>query len=487
MKRLLAAAIAVSIVGTVMAQSSFTIVRPADGSKVREKVRVLIPAKSIEDGSYVGVFLGGQFVEAVVPPIDQTNKNYRVYTLDTKGRKIPDGELQLELVKYAAGDQPRIEDRSSVTVTVGNNMNVPIPAGGVFLRYGFTPGTQLTYKVMETTTISTLSGLGNSSGGRAAQFPESETVYRMMYAVDNVYGNGDALVRMQFLPNKGKDYTILTSQNNPEPHQVFDYQMHPVYMKVDKTGRPTYMGAAVPEYFGFSEGPGVEAYQGILSVWPLPVLPSKKVTPGGSPWQVGYQMPMGISVQGLSNISQVTKSYPARGEFVSAEWEMGHPCAKIRNWIAEGTTSFAGQKLAKAGAAFGDDKVALDETVYFALDIKKIIKMVRSIQIDRKVKVEGGGGTGAAAGGTAAGTKPGLSSGGLGNGGGGGADDRIIRDMQRRGGLAGAGGSAAPGAGPQAPATSGGQGGPGRSGGAGAAPRTQYLRLRYQQVFLLEQ
>src|ERR1044072_2986539 len=225
MRRMLAAAIAVSIVGSAMAQTSFTIVRPADGSKVREKVRVLIPTASIENGSYVGVFLGGQFVEAVVPPVDQTNKNYRVYTLDTKGRKIPDGELQLELVKYAAGDTPRIEDRSSVTVTVGNNMNVPVPAGGVFLRYGFQQGTQLVYKVMETTTVSTLSGLGNSVGGRAAQFPESETVYRMMYAVDNTYGNGDALVRMQFLPNKGKDYTLIATESDPAPHQVFDYQM----------------------------------------------------------------------------------------------------------------------------------------------------------------------------------------------------------------------------------------------------------------------
>src|ERR1044071_7162347 len=101
MKRLLAAIVGICVVGAVMAQSSFTIVRPADGSKVREKIRVLIPKNSIEGGSYIGVFLNGKFIEAVVPP---TDGNYRVYTLDTKARGIADGDMKLELVKYEGGD-----------------------------------------------------------------------------------------------------------------------------------------------------------------------------------------------------------------------------------------------------------------------------------------------------------------------------------------------------------------------------------------------
>src|SRR5579862_9296542 len=147
MKRLLAAVIGICVVGSVMAQSSFTIVRPADGSKVREKVRVLIPKNSIDPGTYVGVFLNGKFIEAVVPPV---SGNYRVYTLDTKGRQIPDGEMKLELVKYEGGDTPRIADRSSINFTVGNHMNIPIPAGGVRLRYGFSMGQQMIYDVYQT-------------------------------------------------------------------------------------------------------------------------------------------------------------------------------------------------------------------------------------------------------------------------------------------------------------------------------------------------
>jgi hypothetical protein len=405
MKRLLAVSIGICLVGTIMAQGSFTIVRPADGSKVREKVRVLIPKNSLEAGSYVGVFLGGKFVEAVVPPVEG---NYRVYTLDTKGRNIPDGELKLEFVKYEGSDNPRISDRSSVTVTVGNQMNIKIPAGGVKLRYGLSAGQQLTYRIQELESVSTLSGSGNDNGGRPAVFPTGELTHRMMYAIDNTYPNGDALIRMQPLPDKGKDYAIFAIVGTPEPQQVFDYQMQPVYMRINKMGRPIF--GSVPEYFGFSSGGATEGGEFVYGAWPLPVLPMKAVAPG-STWQAAYELPKLVDGGNAHMLSQVSQAYPARGEFVSAEWEMGHPCAKIRNSIAQGTRSFAGQQLERAGKAFGDDKVALEETIYFALDTRKIIKLIRSITIDTKVQVQQAPSAGANSGGSS--TGGGLS--GVGN------------------------------------------------------------------------
>src|SRR6185436_13354194 len=117
----------------------------------------------------------------------------------------------------------------------------------------------------------------------------------------------------------------------------------------------------------------------------------------------------------------VTQPFPCRGDFVSVEWEMGHPCAVIKNSIAEGTRSLAGQQLANAGKSFADDKVALDETIYFALDSHKILKLVRSITIDRKVTVQdsAGGGAGGPGGGFGPppGTKLPVGSGGGGVGG----------------------------------------------------------------------
>ena len=481
MKRLLAVAVGICIVGSVMAQSSFTIVRPADGSKVREKVRVLIPKNSLEPGSYVGVFLGGKFVEAVVPPVEG---NYRVYTLDTKGRNIPDGELKLELVKYEGNDTPRIGDRSSVTVTVGNQMNIAVPAGGVRLRYGFQAGTQLIYKISSVVTVSTLSGLGNDNGGRPAQFPESELSERTMYAVDNTYGNGDALLRMQNLPDKGKDYSVLAVVGEPEPRQVFDYQMQPTYMRVDKTGRPIF--GSVPQYFGFASGGAAEGGEFVYGSWPLPVLPTKPVAPGSS-WETMYQLPVVLESGNLADLNQVSAGFRARGEFVDAEWEMGHPCAKIRNSIAQGTRSFKGQELAKAGRAFDDDKVALDETIYFALDTHKIIKLIRTITIDRKVEVapSNGMGTAGGAGNGPSAMRPGTGPATPGGGGGPTGIGLTTKSNVQKPGMgpqgAGVPGRGAPGRGPIGGGTA-----PGQRTGGGAA-KTQYIRHHLEQVFILEQ
>ena len=91
------------------AQSSFTIVRPADGAKVRETVRLLFPKNSIPDGGYVGIYLGGKFVEAVVPA---RGANYLYYDIDTKARAIPDGPLSIEAVLFQEfSERPRIVDR----------------------------------------------------------------------------------------------------------------------------------------------------------------------------------------------------------------------------------------------------------------------------------------------------------------------------------------------------------------------------------------
>lgn len=478
MKRLLAGIVGICIVGSVFAQGSFTIVRPADGSKVREKVRVLIPKNSLENGAYVGVFLGGKFVEAVVPPVQG---DYRVYTLDTKGRNIADGELKLELVKYEGGDTPRIVDRSSVTVTVGNQMNIPMPAGGIKLHYSFSPGQQLIYRVYETSTVQTLSGIGAMNGGGTV--PEGELSYRILYSADQTYGNGDALLRMQNLPEKGKDWALLTPFGSSTPQQVFDYQMHPVYMRINNHGNAQF--GSVPQYFGFSTGgeTGSSDFPAIVP-WPLPVLYDRPVAPGSN-WLTKREVAVPLIAGEAEFLRQITATVPARGEFVSAEWEMGHPCAKIRNSIAEGSTAQSAAAM-NGGPAGAGDRVSLEETIYFALDSHKILKMIRSVQIDRKVQVDGG--AGGAGGGAGKGGGPGVMGVGPGAPGGGRGGDRVVPDRQKPGGLRGPGGVGAPGTQGGGGLTPGqAPGGNGRGGGGGGTPRTQYIRQRFEQTFILEQ
>lgn len=480
MKRVFAAALAICIAGSVLAQGSFTIVRPADGSKVRENIRVLIPKNSLEEtGSYIGVFLGGKFLEAVIPPV---SGNYRVYTLNTKKRNIPDGELKLELVKYVTyQDAPRIVDRSSVTVTVGNRANVPISAGGVKLRYGFTPGRQLTYKVFESVSVSTITGLDNSLGGKPAEIPASDLSSRIMYAIDNRYGNGDALLRMQRLPEKGKNYAVLLIAGETEPRQIDEMEMAPIYMRVSSTGRPNF--GALPPYFGFSNSSSGGSFDNVFGVWPLPVLPEKPVKPG-SIWSAAYVMPATPKTEDLWSLNKVTQTFPAKGEFVSAEWEMGHPCAKIRHSISQGTKSLEGIQLEKAGRAFADDKLSLEENIWFALDTKTIIKRVRTIQIDQKVKVES---QGQGVGGGQNSNTPTMGTpgkGGLRPPGDGGDGERLTYPNRQGGATMGPVGKK--GAPQNQPGGIGaGQRGTNRSNGGGS--RAQYIRQRYQQTFILEQ
>lgn len=478
MKRLFAAAVGICISVAVWAQGSFTIVRPADGSKVRENIRVMIPKNSLDEpGAYIGVFVNGKFLEATVPPI---SGNYRIYTLDTKKRKIDDGELKLELVKYVNyQDAPRIVDRSAITVTVGNQANVPVPASGVKLRYNFNPGRQLVYKVFEQVSTSTITGLDNSLGGTPAEIPVEDLSSRIMYAFDNRYGDGSALVRMQRLPDKGKSYAVLLIAGESEPRQVDEMDMAPVYMRVSSTGRPNF--GAIPPYFGFNNSGNGGSFVNVFNVWPLPVLPDKAVKPG-STWSAAYVMPSQPNAENLWEANRVTQSFPARGEFVSAEWEMGHPCAKIRNSIAQGTRSLEGIQLEKAGRAFGDDKLSLEETIWFALDTKTIIKRVRTIQIDAKVKVDQqqNSGVGANNGSNA----PGGSNGPKTVGPAGMGGDRQHDRLQGPAGAQGPQGVGGQNNGGGGQGIGGGQRGTNRSGGGS---KVQYVRQRYQQTFILEQ
>ncbi len=488
MKRSLVAFVFLAAVSMAMAQAPFTIVRPADGSKVRENVSVLIPKNSIPQGGYIGVFLNGKFVEAVVPPLSGKYYNYQ---LDTKGRNIADGKVNLEVVLYVDfNENPRIVDRSSVTVTVSNSASIAIPANGLKLRYSFKPKTEMVYTLQQRVAISTISGTQNRAGGRPAELPIEAEKIRLLYAVDNTYGNGDSLLRLQALTNKGKDFAILTTSGNAEPQRYFDYMMHPVYMRISNTGREIF--GSIPNYFameGTSGSTGEDVLLNLYALFPLPTLPEKSVRPGDS-WQSRFQNGA-LDLEKKDELTRLTTKFPARGEFVGVEWEMGHPCAKIKNTIAQGTKSLEGKQLQARGSAFADDKVELTETIWFALDTKIIVKSVRDLTLDRKIESQGGGpgGLGGPSGG------PGPAGGGRGGrpglGAPGGAGGGVPGEDKQRSGPPGRGG---PAGGPQGPGGFGGPGGPqgpggfgqgGRSGGQGT-PQVQYLRIRQQAIFTLE-
>ena len=242
MKRILTAAIVVAACGAAYAQS-FTIRRPADGSTVREVVKVRIPRASIPATGYVGIIINGKFLEAVSPVTkeDVVDKDF-VYNLDTKARNIPDGNLRIEAVLYADfGDASRVLSRSSVRLTLDNRNSIKPPAGGFKLRYGFKSGRAYEYRMDFRQSQQIMSEAQARMGGRAPELPQGFFTARYRYTFENAYpvsgGRMEGLVRMEVMPNKGKDYAILPLNTDPEAKKRFRNQFYPIYMRISDTGR----------------------------------------------------------------------------------------------------------------------------------------------------------------------------------------------------------------------------------------------------------
>jgi len=216
-------------------QGSFTIVRPFDGSKVREMVKVLFPKNSVPEGSgYVGIFIDGQFIEAVSPKLSADKKNYE-YTLDTK--TMQDGSHKLEAKLYVDySNQPRIVDTSSVDITVANKSSIPVPEDGFNLKYKFVPGQERIYRLQQRVFTSAISEEDQKKqGSRPFQIQEDGETIKLLYACDNAYPNGDGLIRMQVVPDKGikgREYAYLTTSDATEPKKYYPENMAAIYMRI---------------------------------------------------------------------------------------------------------------------------------------------------------------------------------------------------------------------------------------------------------------
>lgn len=507
--RLLGTFSLVLVTGAAFAQAPFTIVRPVDGSKVRETVKILIPKNSVPPGGYIGIFIGGKFVEATTPALDKTKKFYE-YDLDTKGRKIEDGKVSLEAVLYADYEnQPRIVNRSSVEVTVQNSAESNIPESGIYLRYKWAPGTQAIYDYSIRSIIDTGDSKANAEGEHANEVASDPYSVRVLYSTETRYGNGDGLVRSQLVPEKGKDYGIFLVNGSPDPVKLYDVDMHSVYQRLTPTGLEVF--GSIPISFPF-EGTAGESYTSLLSVHPLPTLPTKKVRPGSS-WSARFQRGA-IDLNNMATINTLVSHYIARGEFKDVEWEMGHPCARIENSIESAQESVESKKLKEKNADFTGDKVAVKETVWFALDKQVVLKVIRTSTVETEIANQnsfggpnggppgfgpgGPQGPGAGGGGKKIPNRPGVS------GGGGGGKIQIPSGQTPSGDFQAGGVPGPRGRGRQLPGVPGGLGGPsgppgfgpgGRGGvgtrgrgGNGVAPAgSTFIKLTREETFVLEQ
>lgn len=358
-----------AVTGTAMAQS-FTIRRPAEGSVVRETVAIQIPKGSIPSGGYIGVIVNGKFLEAAMPPID--GDNY-VYSLDTKDRRIPDGDMDIEIVLYQDyADRAEIVNRSSVRVKLDNYTSIKSPEDGFTLRYKFQKNKEMVYKTTTSQSAGTVTQAAAQLGSRIGELPLGTETRRTLYVFDNVYDGErgpEALLRMQPLADKGKNYTYLTPSGEDQPKKFYDYEMHPIYLRIDDTGREVW--GAIPPYFPMEGTAGESNKLDLYRVFPLPVLPSKSLFPGDT-WQAQHLFGS-IDLENLATTEKLTVGLVARGTFIGVEWEKGIPCAKFSVQVDAGPREIVNaiNLNDQPGEAV---RVSLDGMIWFALDRGVIVK-----------------------------------------------------------------------------------------------------------------
>jgi hypothetical protein len=348
-------------------QAPFTIVRPADGASVRETIHVEVPRSSVPNGGYVGLFVNDNFVKAQIPV---AKGNYYDVPVDTKG--YADGKTKIELVLFLEfNDEPRIVDRSSVTVIVRNAANIGLPPDGLILRYHFTPGTETTYNVANRVVERSLTKAQLARGRKAVDLPIDAENLRVDYDVVNTYAGGESLLLLQSKPLGGAKNVFLQTISNTSGQWYKPSEFGQAYMRVSSTGYE--VAGAVPESFtleGAAATPPTPSNVWYLEA--LPNLPVRRVKPGDS-WQCRVLFP-DLDLGNVHSTKRVMKPIPARGQFIGVEWELGRPCAKIVN-----TADISGDFPRNVDAAHMQEV----ETVWYALDRRQVLRMVRYIVVDR--------------------------------------------------------------------------------------------------------
>jgi hypothetical protein len=369
MTRWIGFALAFALVCSAWSQAAFTIRRPADGATVRETVSIRIPRASIPSGGYVGIFVNGRFMDAVVPIEGRTIQGPDfVYALDTKRRQIPEGRTTIEAVLYVPfEDAPRVMERSSVEVVVDNSTSIRPPTGaGFVLRYRFVPGQEWIYRIEIRQSVARTTEAQLQLGGIAAELPREGFAFRQLFAIDNAFsvnGQRQGLVRSQAIPDVGRDYIIVPTAVDPVPRRYWDHQLASVFYRLTDTGREVF--GHIPVYVPLDGMTATRVSEVDLFALPnLPVLPTRPVQVGDR-WQAPFLTNSFATVEEALNLQRLTRDNLATGTLEAVEFERGQRSARIRNSIKTG--------LLEVGAV-----QELDEVFWFSLDTGKVTRLVRT-------------------------------------------------------------------------------------------------------------
>jgi len=396
MKRLAGILIAVALVSAGLAQGTFTIRRPLDGSTVRENVKIRIPRSGISDRQYIGVTVNGRFIEAAIP--EQEGDDW-VYTLDTKAMDVPDGACTIELVLYQDnGDQGSVVvDRTSVDVTVDNFTSIGADPEGVRLRYRFPVGSELIYFTQLNAEIETLSAAAaaNNQRGNKRVLPGERV--RFAYSIMNSYAGQagrEGLMSIQPRPEPGRDTVSLTITGETQARVYRAAELAPWYMRITDTGREVF--SDIPDKFGVDGGSFSFEPMNLYGFFPWPVLPFSPVQANET--FAGAFLQSTVDLQDKDKTDRFFATIPVQGRIERFEWYRGIPTAKIVYRLNQNNALAMAFQQASGPQAQGE-QLDLTTTVYFDINRGRIVDMeTRYTQTMRINTNPAGGGAGGGAG-----------------------------------------------------------------------------------------
>lgn len=469
----------------------FTIISPREGQKVREVVSLTFPKDSVRAGSFIGISVDGKFLEAAVPELDE-KAGVLVYKLNTKALGIKDGERTIGAVRYQnVGGTTMITDRSEVKVMVVNYSDIKVPEEGLLLRYKWRPGSNWVYSETVEVDQAMMTEAQNRMGGRAARLPIHQEHSRLGISVEDVKRGAKGnlgLVRARILPYKGegKDYTFVTIGGETAPRVIHESKFASVYRLLTETGLEEYADTPVWHgFFGTSQG-NVREY--VYNFMPLPILPEQPQRIGDS-WTGSIAIPA-ASLERVEKEGKANELMKARGVLEGVEWELGHPCAKIRYTVEAAERLPDSETLHIAGREFRANERLRWQQVFW-LDIEQgfIVRTDISFTADVKVDVPttaqgaaaaGRGGPAAAAAG--AGGGPPMGPPGTTGGGGGGGTAQNPRDNR----FQGSGGGSLMNPGDTDPTPRGGAAGTGTGAGRTGPQQAMFVRQTLTIKLVLE-
>jgi len=340
--------------------AAVTLLSPTEGQKVREYVKIMLPASAVPDSGFISVLVGEQGQEKFVAALSRDSAkesggnlifywNSKAPYYDPNNPSKPlyfkDGKYPMKVQVH--DPKGKCQDFAIVNINLKNKVDRTNPAPGVSLINRLAFGQVENYRIhSDVAVFEMVNGIGLPLLGGLGVSADS----KIIQSVEDVRNGGEYLMRYR------TDDKAYVSYRGVKSYIYAGLELKPqLYRLIDKYGK-VLNGNMFAKQARFQ----------ISDI--LPVLPKNAVKEGDS-WPDNFN----IKIDGLTNLVKLKGT----SMLDSFEWQNGQECAKI-------TGSFSGNSPISLvnGKVIGTGPVKADVTTYFAYKSGKMIRREIDLAFD---------------------------------------------------------------------------------------------------------